>query len=232
MTVWKLVTIGIVAGFALTSTAATAQQAQQQLSDKVVQAYMDYAWSMMPQKFTRPDGKVIVIDKAARDKVEVPVPTARDAVMAGRRSAYAQACTLPREQIANYRSLMVREEEAKKWSDQQLMFINQIHLTTVMLLNGTIELVEDNGGGRKVVVDPQGSVKSKLGQPSGEVCKDVLGQIAAYVAAGPKIPTSGLTDEAPATAPASATAAAPSAPATTGATPAKSTPAASPPKKP
>jgi hypothetical protein len=228
MTVSKLVTIGAVAGLALTSAAAMAQQAQQQLSDKAVQAYMDYAWSIMPQKFTRPDGKVIVIDKAARDKVEVPVGTARDAVMAGRRSAYAQACTLPREQIANYRSLMVREEETKKWSDQQLMFINQIHLTTVMLLNGTIELVEDNGGGRKVVVDPQASVRSKLGQPSGEVCKDILGQISAYVAAGPKIPTSGLVDEAP------ATAAAPSAPATTGATPtpAKSTPtAASPPKK-
>lgn len=223
MTVSKLVTIGLIGGIVAALSPVAAQQTQ--LSDKAVQAYMDYAWSIMPQKFTKPDGKVILIDKSSRDKVDVPIPTARDAVMAGRRSAYAQACVYPREQVANYRSLMIREEDKKKWTDQQLMFINQIHLTTVMMLNGTIELIEVDGGGKTVKVEEQKS--PKLGRPSETVCQDIVNQIAEYVKAGPKIPVSGLIDkEEPA-----ATAAA-GAPTTTGATPAKTTPAAATPAAP
>ena len=46
---------------------------------------------------------------------------------------------------------MRREEAKAKWTDQQMLFINQLHLFTVMTLTGKVKLVEKDGdkaGGR------------------------------------------------------------------------------------
>jgi hypothetical protein len=172
--------------------AAIAQQPQ--LSEKAVKSYLDYAWTMLPTKFTRPDGIVVDIDKSTRDKVDIPVDMGREAVMAGRRSAYAQACGFPEEQVANYRSLMIREEDKKKWSNQQLVFINQVHLTTVMLLTGTIKLVETDDGGKEIKVEEENVSKLTLKKPPDDVCKQVLEQVKTYVEAGPPIPMGPTAD--------------------------------------
>ena len=65
--------------------------------------------------------------------------------MVARLSAYAQVCDSIEEQRANYRTFMKREEAKGKWSDQQLLFINQLHLFTVMTLTGRSPLVEKDG---------------------------------------------------------------------------------------
>ena len=49
-------------------------------------------------------------------------------------SAHAQVCNLPDDHTLNHRSLMRREVDKKRWTDQQTLYINQLHLTTVMLL--------------------------------------------------------------------------------------------------
>ena len=216
---------GALASLVLAMIAATPALAQQppQLSDDAVKKYMDYAWEMLPEKFTKPDGGVILIDKTARAKIEVPVETGRDAIMAGRRTAYAQACGFGEVQVAHYRSLMVREEEKKKWTEPQMMFISQIHITTGMLLNGTIRLVETDAGGKEIKVEEE--TAPKISKPSDAVCNDMLAQIETYIKAGPKIPYNPNAPDAAAAAPAAPAAKAAAkpaaAPATTGATPAK-----------
>src|SRR5690606_7028898 len=125
----------------------------QDLSERAVKAFMNYAWSLTPAKFTKPDGTSVEIDKKDRSKVEIPMDVAREVIKVGRLTAHAQICELPEDQVANYRSLMRREEAKGKWTEQQIIYINQLHLTTVMLLTGKIKLVEKTEGGKEVVIE-------------------------------------------------------------------------------
>lgn len=192
---------------AAAASAGTAIPADaEELSEKSVRTIMDYAWAMIPQQFTNIDGKTIVVDKTKREEVEVPLDIAREVIRVGRVSAHAQVCNLPDDQALNHRSMMRRETDKKKWSDQNLLYINQLHLTTVMLLTGKIKVVEKQGD-KEVVID-EGKV------PTAQTCtpeqsakvKEVIKQ---YVDAGPKLPAQvGAPAAAAAAAPAAAAAAA------------------------
>jgi hypothetical protein len=142
---------------------------------------MEYAWSLTPQQFSKPDGSVIVIDKTKKAQVEVPLDVARSVIMAGRLSAHAQICDLRDEQVQNHRAMMRREEATKKWTQQQLVYISQLHLTTLMLMTGRIKLVEQEGD-KQVVVDEK---KAPSQTCSAEQRDKVKGLIEAYVAASP-----------------------------------------------
>ena len=63
----------------------------QGLSAKSVQKIMDYAWAFTPDRFTRPNGQTIAIDKKKREAVMVPLDTAREVIRVGRLSALAQS---------------------------------------------------------------------------------------------------------------------------------------------
>jgi len=168
----------------------------QELSERSVKAFMDYAWSLTPSKFTKPDGTSVEIDKKDRSKAEVPVETAREVIMVGRMTAHAQMCELPEDQVANYRSLMRREDAKKKWTEQQMIYINQLHLTTVMLLTGKIRLVEKKDGAKDVVIDePKGEAKAQT--CTDEQRKKVKELIAAYIATGPDLADSSKATQAP-----------------------------------
>ena len=153
-----------------------------ELSEKAVKSFMEYAWSLTPQQFSKPDGSVIVIDKTKKSEVLVPIDVARDVIMAGRLSAHAQICDLLDDQISNHRALMRREEVQHKWTPQQMVYISQLHLTTVMLLTGRIKLVEKQGDKEVVVADDKSPVQSC----TEEQRKKVKELITAYVAASPK----------------------------------------------
>jgi hypothetical protein len=173
----------VVAILALTGGAAAIQE----LSEKSVKAFMDYAWSLTPHKFTKPDGRSIEIDKKDRSKAEVPIEIAREVIMAGRLTAHAQMCELLEDQVNNYRSLMKREDDKKKWTEQQMIYINQLHLTTVMLLTGKIKLVEQQDGGKEVVLEESKSNEAKT--CTDEQRKKVKELIAVYVSSGPPLTT-------------------------------------------
>jgi hypothetical protein len=81
----------------------------------------------------------------------VPLDVAREVIRVARLSAYAQLCELPEEQRANFQTFMRREEAKSKWTDQQMLFINQLHLFTVMTLTGKVALVEKDGDKQVVV---------------------------------------------------------------------------------
>lgn len=131
---------------------ATAQNKEQgkQLSDSSVKTLVSYAWAMTPAKFTAPDGKVIEVDKSKPNDVIVPIDVAREVIRVAYNSAQAERCNLEEEQRANYETLMKRER-TKKWTDQQLLFIHELHLFTVMFQNGKLKVVATEGDGREVV---------------------------------------------------------------------------------
>jgi len=171
---------GIGAVLALAAWCGPAAAQNKELSDKSVLTLMQYAWSLVPNKFTSPDGKVIEVDKSKPSEVVVPMETAREAIKVARLSAYAQVCDLIEEQRANYHTFMKREEAKGKWSDQQLLFINQLHLFTVMTLTGKVKLVEKDGD-KEVILNADKPDKTPT-------CTDterqkVESQIKSYVAA-------------------------------------------------
>jgi len=138
---------GLVCAAAVALLSGGAGLAQgKQWSDESVQCVMSYAWSLTPPTYTGPDGKTIVVNKNKRKDVVVPLDTGREAVRVARVSAYAEVCGLPEEQRANYRTFMRREDAKKRWSEQQLLYISQLHLTTILLLTGKLEMIDKDTG--------------------------------------------------------------------------------------
>ena len=153
-----------------------------ELSDKSVQVLMEYAWALTPPKFTAPDGKTIEVDKTKPKDAIVSLDVAREVIKVGRLSAHAQSCELTEEQRANYLTLMRREQAKSQWSDQQLLYISQLHTTTVMMMTGKLLLVEKDG--EKVVS------QREIKPGRAESCTDterqrVKTQIVAYINAAP-----------------------------------------------
>ena len=170
------------AGAIMVAVASPAFAQNKELSDKSVLTLMRYAWGMVPEKFTTPLGKTIIVDKAHASETVVPIEIAREVIRVARMSAYAQLCELPEEQRANYQTLMRREEAKTKWTDQQMLFINQLHLFTVMTLTGKVQLVEKDGD-KQVVV--QEGKPAKTESCTDTERKKVQDQIMAYVNSAP-----------------------------------------------
>jgi hypothetical protein len=186
-----------VAAGAMLATVGAAVAGEGELSDKSVQVFMDYAWSLTPQQFSKKDGTIILVDKSKPEAAMVPIDVAREVIRVGRLSAHAQVCNLPDDQTLNHRSLMRREVDKKRWTDQQTLYINQLHLTTVMLLTGKIKLVEKDGDKEVVVDEKAAPTQTCTDEQRGKV-KEL---IAAYVKAGPAL-ASNESGAAPAAAPA------------------------------
>jgi hypothetical protein len=187
-----LVAISMMAG-------VVAPAAAQDISDKTVTSFMNYAWGLTPARFTKPDGSIVDIDKNDRAKAEVAIDVAREVIRAGRLTAHAQMCELPNEQVQNYQSLMRREDGKKKWSEQQMIYINQLHLATVMMLTGKIELIEASPDGKPA------EVKIAPNPADAKTCTDeqrtkVKELITAYVKTGPELPKADPAATAPAAA--------------------------------
>ena len=174
--------VALVWGVLIGGSAAPAIAQAKELSDKSVQTLMQYAWGMVPEKFTTPLGKTINVDKTKSSSSIVPIEIARDVIRVARLTAYAQLCELPEEQRANYQTLMRREEAKASWSDQQMLFINQLHLFTVMTLTGKVQLVEKDGD-KQVIV--QEGKPAKTGTCSDTERKKVQEQIMAFVSTSP-----------------------------------------------
>ena len=158
------------------------QAQNKELSDKSINLLMQYAWSLTPQKFTTPDGKTIVVDKSKPKEVIVSVEAAREIVRVARLSAYAQLCDLVEEQRANYQTLMRREEAKGSWSEQQLLYINALHLFTVMTLTGKVQIVEKEGDKQVSVSEGKAFKAESCTQTERDRVKT---QIIAYINSGP-----------------------------------------------
>jgi hypothetical protein len=192
MRIMKWAGRGLACAVVMAATFAAAPAHAQELSEKATLTFMEYAWTLTPERFTKPNGETILIDKTKRAEVTIPLDVAREVIRAGRLSAHAQACGLAQEQGENHSSLMRRQSLSKKWTPQQMVYINQLHLTVVMLLTGRIKLVEKAEGGdaakskapdKEVVVaqEPEKAAQTC----SAEQKTKVKELIAAYVKTGP-----------------------------------------------
>ncbi len=170
---------------AIVTSGAPTDASAKDLSEKSIRTFMEYAWSLVPAQFTKPSGQIVQVDKKKKDEVLVPIDVAREIIRVGRISAHAQVCNLAEDQVSNYRSMMQREVDKKQWTEQQMIYINQLHLTTVMLLTGKIKLVEKQGD-KQVVVEER---KSPVQTCTPEQAQKVKQAIAEYVKAGPPIST-------------------------------------------
>lgn len=223
----RLAGMGLIGAAALSGVLSGPAKAQE-LSEKSVFSIMEYAWALTPEQFSTQSGKTIIVDKSKKAEVIVPLETAREVIKVGRLSAHAQVCNLQDEQTLNHRSLMRREEDKKKWTDQQMLYINQLHLSTIMLLTGKIKVVEKDGD-KEVQVD---ETKAPAQTCSDEQKTKVKELIMAYVETGPKVslPPPAATAAVPApispATPAVPAAAKPAAPAAAAAAPAPDTKAA------
>ena len=188
---FRKLTVGGTVAAVVTAAATLGAGAQQgkDLSDKSITTLMNYAWTMTPPRFTSPDGKVIEVDKSKPQDVIVPVEIGRDVIRVARLSAFAQMCGLVEEQGANYQTLMKREAARKKWSDQQTLYISQLHLFTVMTLTGQVQVVETEGEDGVVVKQQAPAARKPASTCSDTERKKVAEQIKAYVVASEGITT-------------------------------------------
>lgn len=201
---WKSALAGalVLVGVAALSNAALAQ-AQGKLSDKSVDTLMNYAWQILPTKFTTPTGKVIEVDKAKRSEHSIPVESAREIIRVAYNSAQAQICELWEEQQSNFDTLMRRESAKKKWSDQQMLYITTLHRMTIHAVAGKLR-VEEKDGNLKVFLE---AIKPGEGKCDTDKKTKVKEAIVAYVAIdAPKgaAPAPGAPGAQPAPAPAPA----------------------------
>ena len=162
------------------------QAQEKEMGQKSVETLMDYAWAITPDRFTKPNGVTVDIDRNNRKAVEVPLETAREIIRVGRLSAHAQVCDLKEEHAANFRTLMVREAIKKKWSEPQFVYMNQLHMVTVMLLTGQLKVIESEEGkdGKDVQVAEENVGKRATCTPEQKV--KVKEAVSAYLKAGPQ----------------------------------------------
>jgi hypothetical protein len=191
MRIMKWAGRGLSCAVVMAAAFAAAPAHAQELSEKATLTFMEYAWTLTPERFTKPNGETILIDKTKRAEVTIPLDVAREVIRAGRLSAHAQACGLAQEQGENHSSLMRRQSLSKKWTPQQMVYINQLHLTVVMLLTGRIKLVEKpDGEGDKAKAPDKEVVVAQEPEKAAQTCSaeqktKVKELIAAYVKTGP-----------------------------------------------
>lgn len=171
----------------LSAIFATAPASAQEMKEESVRVLMGYAWAITPDRFTKPNGQMVEIDRNNPKLAEVPMETAREVIRVGRLSAHAQVCDLKEEHVTNFRTFMSREAIKKKWSEQQFVFMNQLHMVTVMLLTGQLKVIESEPGkdGKDVQVVEE-NVGKKVSCPPEQKAK-VRDAITAYLKAGPQI---------------------------------------------
>jgi hypothetical protein len=152
------------------------QAASKELSERSVKVLMQYAWLILPSKFTRPDGKVIEVDKKHKKKETlIPIDVARDVIKVGYTSAQAQLCEMWEEQTINYDAMIRILRSKHNWSDQQLLYITTLHRMTIHMAAGKLTVSEKNGE-QIVSLDPIEPSKATCNDDKRKHVKEVVAQ--------------------------------------------------------
>ncbi|MGE5259279.1 MAG: hypothetical protein ACM3MH_00215 [Actinomycetota bacterium] len=145
------------------------------LSDSAVRVLMTYAMSIIPDSYAGSDGKDVKIDKSDPSKFVIPVEDARRVVRAATRSAYAEVCDLKDLARANFDTLM-KSEETKKWSKDQMLLISALHMFSVSYFTGSIKIttqeVPDKAAGNPPANGAAPVSVSKNGEPAQPTATD------------------------------------------------------------
>ncbi len=143
---WRTGVMSAIVAVLACAGVGTGTAASKELSERSVKVLMDYAWMILPSKFTTPDGKVIEVDKKNKKKETlVPIDVGREVIKVGYTSAQAQLCEMWEEQTVNYDALMRVQRAKHGWSDQQLLFITTLHRMTIHMAAGKLKVTEKDG---------------------------------------------------------------------------------------
>ncbi|MEJ2118782.1 MAG: hypothetical protein P8Y36_13195 [Alphaproteobacteria bacterium] len=156
----------LIAGLAFGANAGAAQSEQEsgqkhELSLKSVKLITWFALTTIPSEIKKSDGKTLKIDRKDLKKILVPLEDARRVIMVARNSAHAQQCGMLDLQGHNYLAMMRSEQAKKKWTQEQLLFINRLHLFTVMWLTGNVKFLEKDGKKEPRVISEPDKNKKK-----------------------------------------------------------------------
>ncbi len=157
---------------------------KQELSQKSVKLITGFALTTIPSEIKQPDGKVLKIDRQNLERILVPLDDARRIILTARNSAHAQMCDLPELQAENYLALMRSEQAKKKWSQEQMLFINRLHLFTVMWLTGNVKFLEKDGQKEPTVISEPDKGEKKVCSP--EEKESVKANIEAFLKSAQK----------------------------------------------
>lgn len=180
--------IGLALAAAVMVSAAPVMAQDKGISDKTVKILMNYAWSSVPPQITLRSGKVVKFDRSKRDQIEVPLPVAKDIVVAAYRSYEAQICNLPAAMVANRDAMMARFLKVQDWTDQQIQYANLLHAFVVSYTAGKVELRyidEDNKEVKVTEIPPEKVIEPKT--CSDEQRKSVDERIFAYYKSTPGV---------------------------------------------
>ncbi len=134
-------------GFAVTLLSASIAVAQtppakSDVSDKTLKTLKALAWQSLPTRIIQSDKKIVEIDKSDPSKIIIPDADAREVIRVAHLTARAHRCDLQELVIANRDALILRERKTGRWTDSQLQYINTLHLFTVQLLVGKVDVVD------------------------------------------------------------------------------------------
>lgn len=163
-----------------------------ELSEKSIKVLMEYAWTILPSKFTTPDGKVIEVDKKTKKaETVVALPIGAEVIKAGYNSAQAQLCEMWEEQTANFDAMMRILRSKSEFTDQQLLYMTTLHRMTIHMVAGKLNVTKK---------DNEDVVTLEPITPSKDTCNDerrkrvkevVAAQIETAKAAKPLAKTAG-----------------------------------------
>jgi hypothetical protein len=153
----------------LVSSMAAAQTTalKTDISDKTLRTLKTLAWQSLPAKIIQSDNRVVEIDKSNPANIIIPDADAREVIRVAHLTARAHKCDLQDLVLANRNALLLRAQKTGRWSESQLQYINTLHLFTVQLLVGKVELVDTEKA--KTDFDPKAA---PMPQDSTKQCND------------------------------------------------------------
>jgi preprotein translocase subunit YajC len=127
------------------------------ISEDTLRILTDAALNTIPSEVKRSDGTTMKIDKSDPSSIVVPADDRRRIIRVAHLTADAARCELEQLQVQNYFAMMRQERAKDKWTEEQLLFINRLHLFTVMLLNGNIKAKTDENQNEdyEIMADPE-----------------------------------------------------------------------------
>lgn len=182
---WRKGFLAVVALSAIGGAAMAQSAPAKELSDKSVKVLMDYAWTILPSKFTTPDNKVIEVDKKTKKKeTMVSTEVGREVIKVGYVSAQAQLCEMWEEQVHNFDAMMRLQRAKHAWSEQQMLYITTLHRMTIHMAAGKLKVTE-KGDEQIVSLEPIEPTKDTCNDDKRKLVKDV---VAAQIEAAKALP--------------------------------------------
>lgn len=127
--------LGLVLSLA-SSVAAQEAKKKKSPSDRTVRVIMGWAFAAVPETVKR-GGKEVKLDRTNPKDFYIPVEDARRVIRVSIRSVNADLCGLNKMEAQNFLKLMSSEKALKKWTPNQMTFIQQLHIATGLVMTGS-----------------------------------------------------------------------------------------------